>query len=224
MPILSLISWHLGHIKTAATFIWDSHKLWSLWNASSCPEELRGQVSSIGVFAEHVPGDTAPPVAQGSCLVHIVLVWSPSCFKIFWGVIFWLRTNSIHYICLLDLSLHCPRRYVLISVVHAAVKPSNSYISEVAHLIVAKAQHVHYMDVFKQEIFGVSLAPWLPDCSLLQPGPVVVCPKAIYGAASLIFFSPWPFLCTPTGWGWTAGAILPATGEKGRNGREDEEH
>ena len=165
MPILSLISWHLGHIKTAATFIWDSCKLWSLWNASSRPEELRGWVSPIGVFAERVPRDTAPPVAQGSCLGHVVLVWSPSCFKVFWGVIFWLRTNSIHYICLPDLSLHCCHTYVLISVVRAVVKPSHSYISGVAHFSVGEAQHMHYMDFLKQEIFDVFLAPRLQSTS-----------------------------------------------------------
>lgn len=100
VPILSFISWHLGHIRTAATFIWHSSKLWSLWNASNCPEELRGWVSSVGVFDEHVLRDTAPPVAEGSCLGHLVLLRSCSCFKVFWGVMFWLRSNTICYLFL----------------------------------------------------------------------------------------------------------------------------
>lgn len=152
MAVLSLISWRVCHVKTAATFICDSCKLWSLWNTSSCPAELRGWVSAIGVFAEHVPRDTAPPVTQGSCLGHIVLVWSPSCFKIFWGVIFWQRTNSICDICPPDLSPHSTCRNVLISAAHAVVKPSHSYISEVAHFSVGETQHMHYMDFFEKEM------------------------------------------------------------------------
>lgn len=131
-----------------------------------------------------------PPMVQSSCLGHL-LPWSHSCFKVFWGVIFWLRTYSINYICLRDFSLHCPREYVLISVLPAVVKLSHSCISEVAYFSAGELQYVYNNGLYyhcKQE------RCWL---SLLQAGLVVICPTAFYGVASPLFVSSQPILCAP---------------------------
>lgn len=222
MPILSLIIWYLGHITPAAIFICGSCQLWS---ATGCPEELRAWVSHTGISADPFPSVTAPPMVQSSCLGHL-LPWSHSCFKVFWRVIFWLRTYSINYICLPDFSLHCPHECVLISVLPAVVRLSHSCISEVARFRAGELQYMYNNGLYLIFINGLYYHCKQERCwlSLLQAGLVIIYPKAIYGVASPLFVSSQPIFVCPTGWGWTARAILSATGEKGRTGREDEEH
>lgn len=152
------------------------------------------------------PGDTGSPEAQGSCLGYVVL-WIPSYFKVCWGVIFWLRTNLIHCICLPALYLHGVWSFHWCLLLF---NPS-THVSVVVD---------HSTEYAKQEIFGLSLAPRLqssPD----NPSNLSRC----HMWSGFSHLSPHnPFSCAPTGWGWDAGTILSAPGEKGRNGREDEEH
>lgn len=66
--------------------------------------------------------------------------------------------------------------------------------ADLAHFSAGELQPVYNNGLFEAKEYCVSLPP---DCSLLQAGLVMICPKAIYGVSSSLFVSSQPILCAP---------------------------
>lgn len=154
---------------------------------------------------EHAPRNTASPVDVA--LEHAVLLWIPRCFKVCWGVIFWLRTNPIHYIRLPEFYLHC-HRCVLISLMPAVAKPPTQVSQRQLVSVVVEHSMCPMCIFLKQEVFAVSLAVrlhfiahrpsnllkghvWSGFLHLFLPMPLFLCPCRLRLSYKNSTFSRW---------------------------------